>query len=343
MLIKVFTNMKIDKEDWHEGVSREMSFFMTNEIIKSYNNMFKKYKIAFFNVLFHIENGILTMIRKKSELEALKDFMETLSEKFIVKELEKADELHKKMKKKLKTLKLDKDNWKGILSMCEELWIYTLFSIYFGYATERENLKKIGEKHYELLKDAREIGNLQVLDDFLKKQDIDLTELNDDEIKKYLKSGKIPSNNELNERRVECLIVMENLKARRISKEKIKDTISKYLKKEDYSKFKELKGNIAYKKNVKGIVRIILKKKDLSNLKKGEIIVTLMTSPEYMPYMSKVKGIVTDNGGAACHASIIAREMKIPCIVGTRFATKFFKNGDLIEVDANKGVVRKLK
>ncbi|GAG22226.1 unnamed protein product, partial [marine sediment metagenome] len=52
---------------------------------------------------------------------------------------------------------------------------------------------------------------------------------------------------------------------------------------------------------------------------------------------------ITDGGGTLCHAAIVAREMKIPCIVGTKIATRVLKDGDLVEVDADKGIVRKLK
>ena len=68
-----------------------------------------------------------------------------------------------------------------------------------------------------------------------------------------------------------------------------------------------------------------------------------MTRPEFIPLIRKAAAIVTDAGGILCHAAIVAREMKKPCIVGTKVATKAFKDGDLVEVDANKGVVKILK
>jgi pyruvate,water dikinase len=61
-----------------------------------------------------------------------------------------------------------------------------------------------------------------------------------------------------------------------------------------------------------------------------------MTRPEIVPYLRNAKAIITDEGGITCHAAIIAREMKKPCIVGTKIATKTFKDGDEVEVDANK-------
>lgn len=68
-----------------------------------------------------------------------------------------------------------------------------------------------------------------------------------------------------------------------------------------------------------------------------------MTSPWYLPAMKKATAIVTDEGGITCHAAIVSRELKKPCIIGTKIATKVLKDGDLVEVDANKGIVRIIK
>ena len=68
-----------------------------------------------------------------------------------------------------------------------------------------------------------------------------------------------------------------------------------------------------------------------------------MTRPELMPAVKKAKAIVTDEGGITCHAAIISRELKIPCIIGTKIATKILKDGDFVEVDANNGVIRVLE
>ena len=92
-----------------------------------------------------------------------------------------------------------------------------------------------------------------------------------------------------------------------------------------------------------GIVHVIDSPKDIDQFKKGEVLVTLMTSPDWVPAMKKAKAIITDNGGMTCHAAIVSREMQIPCIVGTKSkgkaATDVFKDGDVVTVDAKNGVV----
>lgn len=104
----------------------------------------------------------------------------------------------------------------------------------------------------------------------------------------------------------------------------------------------ELRGTPAQSGLAQGTVRIINKQEDFSKMKQGDILVSMMTRPEFLPIMKKAAAIVTDEGGITCHAAIVARELKIPCIVGTQKATKMLKDGQRVEVDANKGVVRKL-
>ncbi|MBS3136622.1 hypothetical protein J4401_06750 [Candidatus Woesearchaeota archaeon] len=80
-----------------------------------------------------------------------------------------------------------------------------------------------------------------------------------------------------------------------------------------------------------------------AKIMKGDILVTGMTTPDFMPSMKKISAIVTDEGGITSHAAVISREMNIPCIVGTGIATKMLKDGMKIEVDAYQNVVKVLK
>ena len=68
-----------------------------------------------------------------------------------------------------------------------------------------------------------------------------------------------------------------------------------------------------------------------------------MTTPDFVPLIRKASAIITNEGGITCHAAIVACELKKPCIVGTKIATKILRDGDLVEVDANNGVVRILE
>ncbi|MEI6627773.1 MAG: PEP-utilizing enzyme, partial [bacterium] len=105
----------------------------------------------------------------------------------------------------------------------------------------------------------------------------------------------------------------------------------------------EVKGVIAHKGTAKGLVKIVTHPNDLDKVKKGDILVAQMTFPSFISAMQKASAFVTDEGSITCHAAIIAREMKKPCIIGTKNATKVLKDGDLVEVDANTGVVKIIK
>ena len=81
----------------------------------------------------------------------------------------------------------------------------------------------------------------------------------------------------------------------------------------------------------------------MQEMKEDEILVAGQTRPFLMPAIRKAAAIVTDEGGVTSHAAIVSRELKKPCIIGTKVATKVLKTGDLVEVDADKGIVRILK
>lgn len=104
-----------------------------------------------------------------------------------------------------------------------------------------------------------------------------------------------------------------------------------------------VKGMAAYQGYVKGKAKIVQSVNDLTKVNEGDIMVTHMTMPPYLPAMHRAAGFVTDEGGITCHAAIVAREMKKPCVIGTKHATKIFNDNDIIELDANKGIVKLVK
>ena len=102
---------------------------------------------------------------------------------------------------------------------------------------------------------------------------------------------------------------------------------------------KILKGTSASDGKAKGKVRIIFNKSEIKSFKTGEILVAPMTTPDYISAMKKAKAFITDEGGTLCHAAIIARELKKPCVIGTKMATQVLKIGDFVEVDADTGII----
>ncbi len=167
-----------------------------------------------------------------------------------------------------------------------------------------------------------------------------------EEIKKYLLNKKL-LNKKIksmikNRLKKGCVSLTVDKKIRILSLKESKKYL-KLIREKPEIQTTQIKGNCAYPGKVKGVARIINLKEDIGKIKKGEILVSRATNPDLIIAMQKAAGFVTDEGGITSHAAIVAREMKKPCVIGTKNATKLIKDGDLIEVDANKGVVKKLK
>ncbi|MFH1770834.1 MAG: PEP-utilizing enzyme [archaeon] len=134
-------------------------------------------------------------------------------------------------------------------------------------------------------------------------------------------------------------IILENNEIKVIVGEELKVWKEKVIGK---NKSQEIKGMITNPGKVTGEVQIVNELYDFSKFKKGNILVSKYTTPKYTPAIVRAKAIVTDVGGITSHAAIISKEIGIPCIVGTGNATQVLKDGDIVEVDANKGIVKKL-
>jgi len=163
---------------------------------------------------------------------------------------------------------------------------------------------------------------------------------NAQEFDKYLKTGILPSKSLLKQRFVKSALIVKNAKQTIFAGKQvsvINDIVS------DHAFKGSLSGQPAFKGKAKGIVKIIINpSKQSGKFNKGDILITGMTRPEFLPLMKKAAAFVTDAGDILSHAAITARELKKPCIIGTKIATKVFKDGDRVEVDANIGTVRKI-
>lgn len=104
-----------------------------------------------------------------------------------------------------------------------------------------------------------------------------------------------------------------------------------------------VRGTVASKGRARGRARLLYEIEDMPKIQKGDIIISPMTRPHFVPALRKASGIVTDFGGILCHAALISREFGIPCVVGTKNATKVFKDNDLIELNSYEGIARKIK
>ena len=163
-----------------------------------------------------------------------------------------------------------------------------------------------------------------------------------DEILNILSGKKKINPHELNRRIETCSYIVKNGKEKLlVGQEAIK--FNQRIKARKVPKgLKKLNGQCACEGKVKGLAKIIKNKEDYGKFNASDVLISYATNPNMVPLMKKAAAVVTDEGGITCHAAIVSRELNIPCVIGTRFATATLKDGELIEVDATKGVIRKL-
>lgn len=164
------------------------------------------------------------------------------------------------------------------------------------------------------------------------------------EMKKALLQNKLVPQKILEQRYKRSVVFIKNGKATLLIGQKAQPFLEKQgIIQEELEEVKEIKGQIANIGLVKGKAKIITGPKDFPKMKKGEILVAHMTTPEFIPVLKKAIAFVTDEGGITCHAAIISRELNIPCVIGTKNATKVLNDNDFVEVDANNGLIKIIK
>lgn len=160
------------------------------------------------------------------------------------------------------------------------------------------------------------------------------------EVRASLLSNKL-DRKELMERKKFCVyyaergkdVIFTGLKAEKLAKS---------AQKVEVGEVSELKGQTGCIGKAQGIVKVVIRPADMAKMQKGDILVSIATDPDIVPAMKKAAAIVTEQGGVTSHAAIVSRELNVPCLIGTKIATRVFKDGDVVEVDATAGLVRKL-
>jgi len=164
------------------------------------------------------------------------------------------------------------------------------------------------------------------------------------EIEASLKRGvSAELKQEIKKRRRVSAVIMEDLTYRWIYGEEVKKILRANNFVQEDSNSRVLKGVAASRGFARGKVAVCVFSTQINKIKKGDILVAGMTTPDFVPAMKKAAAVITDEGGITSHAAIVSRELKIPCIIGTKIATKVLKDGDLVEVDADQGTVKIIK
>ncbi len=159
------------------------------------------------------------------------------------------------------------------------------------------------------------------------------------EVNTLMKTGKAPKN--LHERTKFCVYFTEK-NFEKIYTGKEAERLAKQTERKVDHNVTQLYGQTGCPGYGKGRVKIVIRAEDMAKFEKGDILVSIATDPDIVPAMKKAAAIVTEQGGITSHAAIVSRELGVPCVIGTKIATKVLKDGDLVEVDANQGIVRKI-
>ena len=163
------------------------------------------------------------------------------------------------------------------------------------------------------------------------------------EVGRALKKGDFPIET-INQRMNFCAYRQKGLKAYFYTGRQAEKFLRKirFEKEKKIPQTSELKGTCAFPGRAEGAVKIINQVEDMGKMDRGDVMLAHTTYPALVPAMKKASAIVTDDGGVTCHAAIVARELKIPGVVGTKIATKVLHDGDRVEVDATKGIIKKI-
>ena len=267
------------------------------------------------------------------EVKELKEVFFLGELKELIKNRERAEEELKNISKEKKLVKVEKEKILKELKFGSDFKsLVELIDEFAFWADNRKKYNLIADYYiYQFLKEASRRSHLPVSL---------LRNMHPQQLPKALE-GKVDVK-DLKEKEEAYLFLLEGGKVRlfqgRQAKEKIKN-----LQKLDINKqTNEIRGKCGSLGLVTGKVKIIRSASEIDKLNEGEILVTSMTRPEFVPAMKKAGGIITDEGGVTCHAAIISRELKKPCVIATKIATKVLKDNEMVEIRAHHGLIKRL-
>lgn len=261
-----------------------------------------------------------------------KDFAIELQE--MIKEKKKARIEIKKIYNQLLDLKVKKQKLIKKLGIAKDLrLIFRIIESFAWIQDERKKYNLIGDHYLSLF--LRQVAKR------LKSNYFKVAYATPEELIKFLKQGKVNSRLLKQRRKLNVLIVTASQIRILVGRpaQRIAELLTTAIKKN----ISEIRGQCASIGKIEGIVRVIRTMVDLKKMRRGDILVSSMTRPELLPGIKKAGGIITDEGGITSHAAIVSREFNIPCVIGTKIATKVLKDGDLVELNANHGVIKILK
>jgi len=343
--------------DWHKKwLVNNFSILGSSFIAQGYFSMTKRYNRGLLHNFFVLDHRTIICYQSDRENADIGKYIadkikknQSYASKLRKQALEKSEALRALMRLPAKRL-FDPKNFQRFSKACSDLVPPFVAVIRCGnFLTEpdyADSLKLISKTRMDtesvlVEMDAYANQFVRLIAKKEKLKNTDLSVLTWKELGVYLKTGKLPAVKKLKSRTpVSGLVAIagkntflnqndtERLAFRIANKHKIKPGFAK--------------GQTAYPGKAIGVARIIQDPKKRQTFHTGDILLTGMTRPDFVPLMKKASAVVTDAGGVLCHAAIVARELKKPCIIGTQTATLAFRSGDRAELDAAKGVIKKI-
>lgn len=343
---------------WKKILTREYSFLYASYAADCFKIMHAVVGTTLEYDFFYGEGPLLTIYRVERDIQRSYRMIEKIAEKNpdeIVRMMDTYDQLIRKNYALFAVIKksMHRSATKKLLLELDRTFLHTmcyyLFFVYLGYAGDRPAIAKFLRRHGGRFNQIR----TYTIDTDMHREYPKLFGAYDHRLKSLAPCmtrrellaalrGKPLAVTKIRRRQRRYLVIMRKHRTVEYPLGKIDDVLSKELAHLTVRRPKDIvTGTVACVGNARGPVRLVFTARDYRKIKRGDIIVTPMTKPTIVPFLRRVKGIVTNDGGALSHASIISREMKIPCIVGTMHATDVFKDGDVVRMDTKKGVVTK--
>ncbi|MBI5002589.1 hypothetical protein HZC31_04340 [Candidatus Woesearchaeota archaeon] len=353
----------LKKIDWILHLERKSNIFYVSIFYKAYSTLMEQETgFRFRKELCWYKDGFATTYRSDAEMKAVvTHFLKIIKEKNPkLQEWIKKGKQYQKREETLmkrfseKNIKFKKQ-YREIIDEMEHIFLYlTCIPWYVLYAMEQGMTEEEQRRYEKIRKEFQAFRKktrraLQPVIEEIWKQAAEITKRADSKDYAYCTTEEVreifekqKDVQEISKRKNGCWWYFdEREKAIFLYDEKIKEKLN--IVENSVKEQTEVQGRSACAGIVQGRVCIINAVDDMDKFQEGDIIVSINTNPTLLPVLEKCKAIVTNEGGLICHAAIIAREIKKPCIIGTKIATKILKDGDLVEVDAEKGIVRKIQ
>ncbi len=353
----------IKKYNLHVGVRRKVTFFTMACIARGYTTYLKE-RVGFSYKLVGLltePNQIASLVNDEYVAQQMEEFLKQHGNKLETNFLKQAEELLTKYEKELVEMQEEQDSlqllWR-IASLypdyCCTIGFYNCFWRYLGNREStalisKELRDKIGKQRdragkiypvFEklLIKCTASLAKDQCFESDL----LHYCTLN--EMKKYVDNGVLTEElkKELRKRKKSCIyLTFENGEEFISTDEKLLNEVLALVFPKISHETKIVKGHCAFPGKVQGKVYNVLDKCG-KEFEEGEILVAVMTSALDTNLIAKSGAVVTEEGGVLCHAAVITRELKKPCVIGTKVVTSWLKTGELVEVDATNGIVKKV-